>query len=380
MTINLAMLGGKLKQYRDQLQETVTEVAEVTGIPLERLAEMEAGRVEPTGDEILIIADHFHCDFRYFISNERVAPFEQTDTLYRRHGEDFRKEDRRAVQEFLYLCETEALLMKELGRAAVQFDFVPRGAYMKGHGEAAAAALRGRLGYTDREVRRDVFSDFRSIGVHVFRRKLGNSNISGLFIRHPVAGRCALVNYSEDVYRQRFSAAHEVAHAILDLDQEATVSLEEYPGVDLKEVRANRFASCFLMPPAFLRQISPPHGWSDEECRHWANELRVSCRAFGIALAEAGIVEGARSAQIQRLRLPQDAKKDPELPEDLSAGQRQIKAHLLELGLSDFYVGLCFDAFREGVISRGRLAEALLISQSALVELAALYGRSLHGN
>ncbi|ODV25050.1 MAG: DNA-binding protein [Rhodanobacter sp. SCN 68-63] len=378
--MNLAMLGGKLKQYRDQLQETVNEVAEVTGISPERLDEMEAGRVEPTGDEILILADHFHCDFRYFISNERVAPFEQTDTLYRRHGEDFRKEDRRAVQEFLYLCETEALLMQELGRPTIQFDFVPRGSYMKGHGENAAAALRQALGYGDREVRRDVFSDFRSIGIHVFRRKLGNSNISGLFIRHPIAGRCALVNYSEDVYRQRFSAAHEVAHAILDVDQEATVSLEEYPGTDLKEVRANRFASCFLMPPAFLQQIRPSHGWSDEECRHWANELRVSCNAFGIALAEAEIVDRARSAQIQRLLVPRDAKKDPELPEDLSAGQRQKKAHLLELGLSDFYVGLCFDAFREGVISRGRLAEALLVSHAGLLELAALYGRSLHGN
>lgn len=380
MTINLAMLGGKLKQYRDQLQETVNEVAEVTGISPERLDEMEAGRVEPTGDEILILADHFHCDFRYFISNERVAPFEQTDTLYRRHGEDFRKEDRRAVQEFLYLCETEALLMQELGRATIQFKFDPRGSYMKRHGENAAAALRQALGYGDREVRRDVFSDFRSIGIHVFRRKLGNSNISGLFIHHPIAGRCALVNYSEDVYRQRFSAAHEVAHAILDVDQEATVSLEEYPGTDLKEVRANRFASCFLMPPAFLQQIRPSNGWSDEECRHWANELRVSCNAFGISLAEAEIVDRARSAQIQRLRVPRDAKKDPELPEDLSAAQRQKKAHLLGLGLSDFYVGLCFDAFREGVISRGRLAEALLVSHAGLLELAALYGRSLHGN
>lgn len=380
MSINLAMLGGKLKQYRDQLQETVAEVAEVTGISPERLDQMEAGRVEPTGDEILILADHFHCDFRYFISNERVAPFEQTDALYRRHGEDFRKEDRRAVQDFLYLCETEALLMKELGRATIQFDFVPRGSYMKGHGENAAAALRQALGYGDREVCRDVFSDFRSIGIHVFRRKLGNSNISGLFIRHPIAGKCALVNYSEDVYRQRFSAAHEVAHAILDVDQEATVSLEEYPGTDLKEVRANRFASCFLTPPAFLRQIRPSNRWSDEECRHWANELRVSCSAFGIALAEAGIVDGARSAQIQRLRVPRDAKKDPELSWDLSVGQRQKKAHLLELGLSDFYVGLCFDAFREGAISRGRLAEALLVSQSGLMDLAALYGRSLHGN
>lgn len=380
MAINLAALGDKLRKYRDQLQETIAEVAEVTGIPGDRLAEMEAGRIEPTGDEVLILADHFQCDFRYFISNERLAPFEQTDTLYRRHGEDFRKEDRRAVQEFLYLCETEALLMSELARTWEEFVFRPSGTYMKGHGEAAAAALRHTLGYSDHEVRRDIFADFRRIGVHVFRRHLGNSNISGLFIQHPTAGKCALVNYNEDVYRQRFSAAHEVAHSIFDLDEGVTVSLDRYPGVDPKEVRANRFASCFLMPPAFLRGIRVSQGWSDEECLHWANELRVSCNAFGIALSEAKLVDPERGRQVCRLRVPKDAKKDPELPEGLADGQREKKAHLLELGLSDFYVSLCFDAFKEGVISRGRLAEALLTDHSGLVELAAIYGRSLHGN
>lgn len=380
MAINLAALGDKLRKYRDQLQETIAEVAEVTGIPGDRLTGMEEGRVEPTGDEVLILADHFQCDFKYFISNERLAPFEQTDTLYRRHSDAFLKADRRAVQEFLYLCETEALLMTELGRTHVEFEFKPRGTFMKGHGEAAAAALRNTLGYVDHEVRRDVFAEFRRIGVHVFRRHLGNSNISGLFIRHPSAGKCALVNYNEDVYRQRFSAAHEVAHAILDLDQEATVSLERYPGVDLREVRANRFASCFLMPPAFLKKIRVTQGWSDDECLHWANELRVSCSAFGIALLEAELVGSQRGEKIQKLRVPKDAKKDPELSDDLIVGQRQKKARLLELGLSDFYVGLCFDAFKEGVISQGRLAEALLSSYSGLAELAMLYGRSLHGH
>jgi Zn-dependent peptidase ImmA (M78 family) len=380
MAINLATLGSKLSKYRDQLEETIAEVAEVTGIPGDRLAEMEAGRTEPTGDEVLILADHFQCDFRYFISNERVAPFEQTDTLYRRHGDDFRKEDRRAVQEFLYLCETEAFLIAELGRTNEEFEFRPSGTFMKGHGEVAAASLRRALGYADHEVRRDIFSELRGIGVHVFRRHLGNSNISGLFIQHPIAGKCVLVNFNEDVYRQRFSAAHEVAHSIFDLDQEVTVSFERYPGVDPKEVRANRFASCFLMPPAFLKKIKVAQGWNDEECLHWANELRVSCNAFGIALSEAKLVGDERAKQIRKLRVPKDAKKDPELPEGLTATQRDKKARLLQLGLSDFYVGLCFDAFKEGVISQGRLAEGLLTSYSGLAELAAIYGRSLHGH
>jgi hypothetical protein len=134
------------------------------------------------------------------------------------------------------------------------------------------------------------------------------------------------------------------------------------------------------MPPAFLRNIRVMDGWSDKEALSWANELRVSCHALGIALKEAGIVDAARGAQIQRLRVARDVKIDPELPSILSPAQRKKKAHLLELGLSDFYVDLCFDAFSQEVISRGRLAEALLTDSFGLVELAGLYGKSLHGH
>jgi len=53
------------------------------------------------------------------------------------------------------------------------------------------------------------------------------------------------VNHSEDVYRQRFSGSHEMAHAIFDTDEVASVSYFSPHGKDLREVRANRFASCF---------------------------------------------------------------------------------------------------------------------------------------
>ena len=380
MPINLQMLGAKLVKYRGQLQESPEEVAAATGIELGRLIAIEAGTAEPTGDEVLILADHYQCDFKFFISNERVAPFEQTEALYRAHGDDFTKADRRAIQEFLYLSETEAYLMADLGRSGEPFAFNPVGSYMKAHGEAAAHALRTALGYNSRAVPRDVYAEFRRVGVHVFRRRLGNSDISGLFIMHPIAGKCALVNHSEDVYRQRFSAAHEMAHAIFDTDEVASVSYFTPRGKDLREVRANRFASCFLMPPDFLAGLPNPRGWSDRDAMDWANKLRVSCHALGIALLEANLIDGDRSQEIQRLRVPREEKVDPELPDTLNATERARKEHLLELGLSDAYVGLCFDALQAGAISIGRLSEALLTSAAELPGLAALFGRSLHGH
>jgi Zn-dependent peptidase ImmA (M78 family) len=380
MAIDLRTLGSKLSRYRQQLTESVDKVALATGIDSTRISAIEAGESTPSGDEVLILADHYLCDYKFFISNDQLAPFEQTETRYRAHGEDFSKSDRRGVQEFLYLCETEAFLSKELGRIHHDFQFTPSGSYYKKHGEEAALQLRSVLGYTELEVPRDVYAEFRKVGVHIFRRKLGNSGISGLFIMHPIADKCALVNYSEDLYRQRFSAAHEMAHAIFDVDQTANVSYLHPQGADLREVRANRFASCFLMPPAFLARLPNPSVWGESDALHWASELRVSCDALGVALKEAQLVDDQTSSWIRRLRVPRDEKLDPELPVTLSSSQKLRKAHLLQLGLSDSYVGLCFDALYEGVISVGRLAEALLCTPIELDELAAIYGRKPYGN
>lgn len=380
MSINLQALGSKLARYRDQLGESLEEVGEATGIEVERLRAIESGAQEPTGDEVLILADRYRCDFKYFISNEQSAPFEQTDTLYRAHGREFSKQDRAAVQEFLYLCDTEEFLMRELGKTTRPFDYVPSGDYFKGHGEEAAAEFRRAMGHSDREVPRDIYEEFRSAGVHVFRRKLGNSAISGVFIMHPMAGKCALVNYSEDVYRQRFSAAHEMAHSIFDSGSGPSVSYVTQQGLDLLEVRANRFASCYLMPPEFLRRLPSPNVWGEADAQRWANALRVSCDALGIALKEAKVVDAAVSNRIRSYRVPREAKLDPELPASLSETQLARKAALLERGLSDHYVGLCFDGYKFGAISLGRLAEALLCSRGELGELAKLYGRSLHGD
>jgi len=380
MAIDLRLLGSKLAKYREQLQESQIDVACSTGIDVARLAQIENGQIEPTGDEVLILSDHYRCDFKFFISNEQVAPFEQTETLYRAHGADFSKEDRRAVQDFLYLCETEDFLMREMGRTPRSFVFSPAGDYFKGHAEAAATRLRSVMGHPDNAVPRDVYAEFRSVGVHVFRRKLGNSNVSGLFIAHPVAGKCALVNYSEDIYRQRFSAAHEMAHAIFDANKGATVSFERPEGADLVEVRANRFASTYLMPPAFLSKLPNPNAWNDSDAIDWANKLRVSCSALAIALREAKLVDQPTYIRISRLRIPLDVKIDPELPVSLNPAQRARKEQLLERGLSDHYVALCFEAHRSGVISQGRLTEALLCSQAELLELASLFGRTLHGH
>jgi Zn-dependent peptidase ImmA (M78 family) len=377
MEIDLSLLGSKLLRYREQFKVSLTEVSSATGIPEETLSAVEEGKVGPTGDQILILADYYKCDFKFFISNEKLAPFEQTEILFRMHGDELSKTDRWAIQEFLFLCECEeyVLGLRSSSRHS-EFSFSKVGTYYKRHGEEAASALRQHLGYAANAIGMDVFDDFRRLGIHIFRRSLENSNISGLFIRHPTAGRCVLVNYDEDVYRQRFTVAHEIGHAILDEGTDVVVSFT-WGENDLSEVRANTFASRYLMPPEFLRAIPESHYWNPQKALEWASKLKVSTAALARALRDAGLIDQTIEAQLKAVRVPPELKSDPELAQDLSPGSRRRKEEMLRMGLSDFYMERCLKAYEDGEITAGRLAEMLLIEPQELDELARLYGRRL---
>ncbi len=377
MPLDLELLGSKLRRYREQLQVSLSDVSSATGIPEESLATLENGQRQPTGDEVLILADYYKCDYKFFISNEQLAPFEQTESLFRKHGNEFSKSDRWAVQEFLYLCECEEFLLGLLPRHDRRpFSFVKKGTHYKKHGEDTAAALRKHLGYDVNQIPMDIYDDFRRIGLHVFRHQLDNSNLSGLCIKHPFAGKCILINYSEDVYRQRFSAAHEAGHTILDADRDFIVSFT-WDSTDLSEIRANTFASRYLMPPEFLRRIPDAKSWSPEKGIEWANRLKVSTQALAYALKDANLISDAVETLIKSVKVPAASKVDPELPTSLSLTSRERREGLLRRGLSTFYVGLCFDAYEQGMISAGRLAEMLLVDEKELLTIANIYGRSL---
>jgi Zn-dependent peptidase ImmA (M78 family) len=147
---------------------------------------------------------------------------------------------------------------------------------------------------------------------------------------------------------------------------------------DLREIRANTFASRYLMPPAFLQHIPELRRWTTDKAIHWANDLKVSTEALAIALSEAGFIDNATMRIIRGVRVPKDMKEDPELPATLSPRSYERKEALLQRGLSDYYVRLCFEAYRAELVSAARLAEMLLLDgDTELRDLADLYGEAL---
>ena len=114
MSIDRISLGNKLIRCRENLDLELSDVSKRIGLSLERLNDIEKGIKEPTGDEILIFADFYKQDYKYFISNERLSASEQVEILYRKFGDNFSKGDRWAIQEFIFLCENEQDILSYL--------------------------------------------------------------------------------------------------------------------------------------------------------------------------------------------------------------------------------------------------------------------------
>lgn len=378
MPFDLNLFADKLIKYRFQFDVTIEEISQATGVSVNRLLDFEQKNTIPDGDEILILADFYKCDFRFFLSDEKLAAFEQTEYLFRNYGGSLTRQDRWAIQEVLFLAECEDFLLKELGDVGyIDFRFIKSGEYLKQHGIDAALNLRKLFGYQVNEVPADIYEDFRRIGIHLFRRKLENSNISGICIRHPQVGNCVLVNYNEDVYRQRFTSAHEAGHSILDGDQEIVVSFAKWRKNDLREIRANNFASHYLLPPEFLMKIPDNTNWDKEKSLKWANRLKVSTEALAYSLSGLDLIDKKTELLIKSIRVPANMKEDPELSSRLSLRSRERKAILIQRGLSNKYVRLCFEAYQRKIISAARIAEMLLVTESELWDIAIIFGERI---
>jgi Zn-dependent peptidase ImmA (M78 family) len=388
MPFTAQVFARKLRDLRQSLDDTIDVVAAATGIAAESLAALEAGGVTPSGDQVLIIADYFSRDFTWLIDDEAPDPDENATHLLRSEGGQLIPADRHAIAEFIHLCKSEALLedLLELRTHIPQFSWASarRAGKIPTHkqqGIDCARAFRQWRGLQPNELIPDIFQWMRDAGVRVFRRELqSESAISGLFVRHPDAGRCVLINYSQDIYRQRFSAAHEVGHALMDDNKPFNVSRDaDQDATSWIETRANSFASAFLMPPELLSRLATPEQWRrPDKIIDVADRLLVSIPALLSALRRDNVIDEATRTALreQRLRLP--VKREPELTGDLSARDLERKQALLRLGLHRSYVLKGLEAHQRGLVSLAKLADIFLVDPSDVGELANLFGTSLH--
>jgi Zn-dependent peptidase ImmA (M78 family) len=376
MSLDLSCLSTKLQKYRNNFLMSLEELSQKSGITVDRLNSFESGNLEPTGDEILIIADIYHCDYKYFISAETEPNFEKIEQLFRKHKNDLQVNDRWAIQECIYLAESEAFLDQKLDKDITQiidFKYQKVGNYYKKHGYDAAIKLRELLNPSHRELELNIYNDFKKIGINIYRRKLENSSISGIALKHSSIGKFVLVNYNEDIFRQRFTVAHEAAHAIFDLDEnDDFLSVSKWNKKDLTEIRADNFASTYLLPPFVLDSIPDNKFWSSDKLIEWAINLKVSVSALLIALKERNFINDVYYQTFRHVSIPAKYKIDPEF-RNLSGKSLERKKYLIEKGITQTYINKCKLAYEKNLISASKMAELLLMDVYELFEINNLF-------
>lgn len=125
---------------------------------------------------------------------------------------------------------------------------------------SAARLARQRLGIGPDEPIRDICGLLESAGVKVFLMQIASDAFFGLSIAPADNGPAVAVNTWERITVERwiFSAAHELGHLILHLDDFRTDAMDE----DKEQEReADAFAAQFLMPdPVFRREWDEAYG------------------------------------------------------------------------------------------------------------------------
>ena len=374
MPIDRVELGRKCRRVRVQiLSMSLDHASERTGIDKARLEAIENGNVEPSGDEVLIIADVYREPVEFFITNERSASIEKAADLYRMYGDTFSSRDRQSIQEFLALCRMEHEIEALLGSRprTVNFSSGRVSEHMKTAGQEVAEKLRAdiRLGPIGDSPIEDLLHLVRTLGCHIFRRKLHSSRVSGVMLRHDNFGPCILINYLEGYFRQNFSVAHELCHALLDDDHTVTVSFERTDDEKQRELRkrewrANAFAAHLLFPHSARKQLRLGDTNSDHvrAVSQAARSYHVNPVVVLYALQDA---ERLSEQQVRDLKpgltIPDFEQDAADMEAETSRGRQRLR-RLLEKGLTHEYVRTCLRAHREGEISYGRLADALLVS------------------
>ena len=226
--------------------------------------------------------------------------------------------------------------------------------------------------------------------------------MSGLFLHHSLLGMAILVNANHVSARQRFSYAHEYAHALFDANRTITVSDSDNAG-DLVEVRANAFASAFLMPEQgianLLRLMGKGEGSRvdlaiydastesaiEVQYRQTATSQKISAQAIAWIAHHFGVSYQATVYRLQNLGYFKAIERDcllkeefkgreylrilrlvqeVEIPTEPASQNRELKAQITYLAI---------EAFQRGEISRGRLldlSKLLELSGKELLQLA----------
>lgn len=397
-------LGKRIHRARQERGFTQEETEHRLKLPQKSMTRMESGQRPPSTLELAKLAELFHMPIGDFLKPE--SP--DTDPLIALHrmapGLENDPAIREEINRCIHLCREGISLEKLLEQPPRQYvvfspserpSALPE--FLK-QGELVASEERKRLEINNHPIP-DIVSLLTSQGIWCAATRLP-PEMSGLFLYHPSVGKIILVNASHGSARQRFSYAHEYAHALFDADHQILIS-NVANSSELLEKRANAFAAAFLLPQEGIAQtlysLNKGHNSrnsfsvydvsTDEviesEDRLIAKNQKLTPQDIAFIAHRFGVSYQAVVYRLQSLRylfrkdreelLNEESKgrdylrllniDDPEKIEKNPPLQRELKTYITHLVI---------EAYRQEKISRGRvieLAKILKLSPQDLLDL-----------
>ncbi len=232
----------------------------------------------------------------------------------------------------------------------------------------------------------------RAIGVLIIEMPLPDSNMDGCSFYVGDAGvetPCLFINtYRQDWFRRNYILAHELAHAIFDIDGEA--ALIDYRGINadpsVKEARADAFAKALYTSSKVLTAITSQLGlqWDKLTTRDLALlvacaqvELKVSLRSA----VEAGMLSSDRAQQYSKQSLKRELRAVTDhvlTPQEFfklhperavwSGDLRTTTIPSRELRLPVPYIMHVLNSLNQGYISDGKAAEMMMMDYGVFIQ------------
>ena len=344
----------RLNHIRQQLDLTLQEVSERTGIAVSSLSEFENGKREPSLSQLQKLASVYEKPLPFFFEE---TPVREAVLLWR--AKPAEPTSNRIQAKFEKLCKQYHNLetwTKEPLRDSFKRLFTDAFPTNYQEVERLAHKIGNEMGLGERpgesllRVLEEVY------GVKVFHLDLGNSASSACTCDE-VYGPAILLNRSNKPWRRSFDLAHELFHLVT---WKARVAME---GCDIadeqEESYANTFASRLLLPDEPFRDVIEANLSPDGKITY--ESLDTIARQFGVSLDALFW----RMSSLYRIpaedvrRMIEEAKSISELP------PRQEDA---PAELPHRYLALAVKALRHGQVSSAQFAHYLNIGVSEVDE------------
>lgn len=358
-----AILGQRLQQARKAAGLTQQQAADHLSLARTTIVAMEKGDRQLRPEELIAIAGLYRQSVSDLLRPQ--APLRSVALQLRG---DISPEVRAQIESQSLQLAQDYLFIENLRQARMPSLLPPEvvvGADPVRSARLAAEDERRRLGLGDAPVRsvRDLLEE--RLGVRTFLlRSVEDSRVSGLYFFEEDAGPVVCINAVHHRNRRRWSAAHELGHALASRHKTEVLTEEDERSRSSRkspdEIFADAFARFFLIPPSAMERLVGARKRERQgkllvsDLDEFAADFGVSMDAMCRALEEDGLIRAGVSEFVrsQGYKSVASASVTQFFESD---GANTVMSHRFER--------IAVAAFLEEQISEGTLARLLRVDR-----------------